>query len=144
MESEKKKKSIFRSLPFIIILVAIIVAVLIVGVVIGRAMFTSPSYYAVYLDTGDLYFGKISHTPKFTLSDVWYLQRDPTQQSISLNSFSKTSWAPEGSLKINDSKIVWIAKVSKDSPIMSIINGTGGTQTPAAPAPSPDNNTEQK
>jgi len=143
MESEKKKKSIFHKLTFIIILALIIIAVLVIGVVIGRAAFSSPSYYAVYLDTGDLYFGRISHTPKFTLSDAWYLQRDPTKQSISINSFAKTSWSPEGTLKINDDKIVWIAKVSKDSPIMSIINGGGAAPTQTAPATPTDNNTQK-
>jgi len=42
-------------------------------------------YYAVYLQTGDMYFGKLSRFPKLTLSDVWFLQRNIDEEQGGFN-----------------------------------------------------------
>jgi hypothetical protein len=96
----------------------------------------SSNYYAVYLDTGDLYFGKLSTFPNMTLSDVWYLQRD-SQGNSSLSEFIKTPWGPEGSININRDRIVWTAKLSDVSQLIpyiknktSQVNNQSGGQVP--------------
>ena len=80
------------------------------------------SFYAVYLDTGDLYFGQLSKFPSLSLSNVWYLQRDQSQ-GVALMDFSKAAWKPEGKIKINRDRVVWISKISQDSPIISVMLG---------------------
>jgi len=81
------------------------------------------SFYAVYLDTGDLYFGQLSKFPSLSLSNVWYLQRDSQNQGVALMDFSKAAWKPEGKIKINRDRVVWISKISQDSPIISVMLG---------------------
>lgn len=102
----------------------VIIAALVIVVVLGllwywRTNYNS-QYYAVYLDTGDLYFGKLSTFPDMTLSDVWYLQRD-SQGNNSLSEFIKAPWGPEGSIKINKDKIIWTAKLSDLSQLIPYI-----------------------
>jgi len=82
------------------------------------------SYYAVYLDTGDLYFGELSHFPYLSLSNVWYLQRDT--QGTSLAEFVKAPWGPEDKIKINKDKVVWTAKISDASELIPYINKSSG------------------
>lgn len=82
------------------------------------------SYYAVYLDTGDLYFGKLSRFPYLSISNVWYLQRDAQQQSLSISDFSKVVWLPENKIRINPDKVVWTVKLTKDSPLLSSVKAS--------------------
>ena len=92
----------------------------------------SGQYYAVYLETGDLYFGKLSTFPGMTLSNVWYLQRDG-QGNNSLAEFIKAPWGPEGSIKINKDKIVWTAKLSNVSQLISYIENNSSQLYGQAP-----------
>lgn len=80
-------------------------------------------YYAVYLSTGDLYFGKLSHFTRVSLSDVWFLQRNPedTQNPLSLTPFKGAFWGPEDELYLNSKDIVWKVKLKSDSPVLSYI-----------------------
>jgi len=93
------------------------------------------SYYAVYLDTGDLYFGELSSFPYLSLSNVWYLQRD-SQGTTSLAEFVKAPWGPEDKIKINKDKVVWIAKVSDASELIPYINKSSGQKN--VPGNSPE------
>lgn len=106
-------------------MIAFIILVLVVlgGAAVWVLPMISPSYYAVYLDTGDLYFGKLSRFPRMTLTDVWYLQRDGQNQSLALSQFSKVVWGPENKMTLDDDKVVWVAKVSKDSQILPMLKG---------------------
>jgi len=102
-----------------------IVAALIVIIAVLVAVFwlpnnlLKPNYYAVYLDTGDLYFGKLSHFPHLSLSNVWYLQRD--SQGTSLTEFVKAPWGPEDKIEINRDRVVWTAKLSDLSQLIPYI-----------------------
>jgi hypothetical protein len=102
----------------------VVITVLVVAIVLGLLWYWRTyygnQYYAVYLDTGDLYFGKLSTFPDLTLSNVWYLQRD-SQGNNSLSELIKAPWGPEGSIKINRDKIVWTAKLSDVSQLIPYI-----------------------
>jgi len=106
---------------FGVTLVLLIVVLILVGLWYQKINSTS-SYSAVYLDTGDVYFGKLSYFPSLTLNHTWYLQRDQSQ-GIALMDFSKAAWKPEGKIKINRDRVVWISKISQDSPIISVMLG---------------------
>lgn len=103
-----------------------VVAVLLValGVIIywQKVGFEKP-YWAVYLDTGDLYFGKLNKFPRLSLSDVYFLQRSPNDQQnpLSLAKFSQAFWGPEDKIYLNEKNIVWKAKLREDSQVVQFI-----------------------
>jgi len=111
-------------LPAAIILV--LVALAAVAVLMWQRGNFSRSYYAVYLDTGDLYFGELSRFPYFSLSNVWYLQRDSQGQGNTLSEFAKAAWGPEDKIKINRDRVVWTAKISNASELIPYINKSSG------------------
>jgi len=76
------------------------------------------TWSAVYLDTGDLYFGRLSSFPSLVLSNAWYVQHTP-QGDLSVNDFSKASWKPQGTIRINSRHVVWTARIASDSPLIS-------------------------
>lgn len=107
-----------------ILLVSVIVLLIVLGVVIywQRGGFEEP-YWAVYLNTGDLYFGKLNRFPKLSLSDAWLLQRNPqdTQNPLSLAKFKEVFWGPEDKIYLNGENIVWKTKLRKDSQVVQFI-----------------------
>jgi hypothetical protein len=117
-----------------ILLGIIIVLVLVLCVVIywQKVGFESP-YWAVYMDTGDLYFGKLSWFPRFSLSDVYYLQRNPDDQQnpLSLSKFTGAFWGPEDRIYLNEKNIVWKVKLKKDSPVANFIKNPTAQVEPA-------------
>lgn len=104
------------------IILVLLVVVLILVALWYQKMNSASSYSAIYLDTGDVYFGKLSYFPSLTLNHTWYLQRDQSQ-GVALMDFSKAAWKPEGKIKINRDRVVWISKISQDSPIISVMLG---------------------
>lgn len=80
-------------------------------------------YYAVYLQTGDMYFGKLSRFPKLTLSDVWFLQvsTQEDQTGFNLAKFSNVVFGPEDKMEINKENVVWISKLRDDSQVVDYI-----------------------
>jgi len=79
-------------------------------------------YYAVYLQTGDMYFGKLSRFPKFTLSDIWFLQTNTGEQGgFDLIKFSNAVFGPEDKMEINKENVVWISKLRDESDVVKFI-----------------------
>ncbi|MCK9187161.1 MAG: hypothetical protein PHS16_02825 [Candidatus Colwellbacteria bacterium] len=79
-------------------------------------------YMAVYLTTGDIYFGKTSTFPCVEVEDAWFLQR-AQDGNLGLQRFAEAVWEPAGDIKINKDQIVFIAKLSDTSPIIQAIEG---------------------
>ncbi len=107
------------------ILLAAVVALLIAlsGILYWQKSGFEKPYYAVYLNTGDIYFGKISNFPKFSLSDAWYIQRNPqdAQNPMSLAKFEQSFWGPGDKLYLNEDSIIWKAKLREDSQVLNFI-----------------------
>lgn len=80
------------------------------------------SYYAVYLKTGDLYFGELSRFGGYKLSNVFFLQRDQSGQ-LSIQKFEQSVFQPEDKIELNKENIVWVAKIKKGSPLISFFEG---------------------
>jgi len=81
-------------------------------------------YYAVFLRSGDMYFGKLSRFPKLTLSDVWYLQvntQENQQTGFNLAKFTNMVFGPKDKMEINKENVVWISKLRDDSQVVSFI-----------------------
>ena len=126
---------------FVIILVLVLaLAGLILRQKFLSSSFSSERYSAVYLTSGDLYFGKLSHFSKYTLSDVWLLQRNPQDEKnpLSINSFERVFWEPEGKIKINPDNVLWVAKLKKDSQIVQFILGQKNRVGQESSVPAPD------
>ena len=85
-------------------------------------------YYAVQMENGDLYFGKITRFPKFGLKEVYIVQsiQDPTNplgsslQVISLN--QATIWKADR-IELNRDKVISISSVNENSEVMQAIKG---------------------
>jgi len=121
----------------------ILIALLVYLIVLTVRKSSEDEYTAVYLNTGDLYFGKVVQFPKFGLKDVWFLQTqtDQTGQvNFTLIKFTDAVYLPEDRLEINKDNVIWMTKLDKNSPVIqeiknSRLNNTPNTQAPASQAP---------
>ena len=120
-------------------LIALIIVIIVVVVLWVLGVFSS-SYYAVYLNTGDLYFGSLSPFSS-TLTNVWYIQKDAQSQQFALGDFSKVIWGSSGNLEINSDAVIWKTKLAKDSKIIPVIKGeASATQSEGIAQPTSQQN----
>ncbi|MBI2595041.1 MAG: hypothetical protein HYW38_02190 [Candidatus Colwellbacteria bacterium] len=85
-------------------------------------------YYAVQMENGDLYFGKITRFPKFGLRDAYIPQSvsDPTNplgSSLRVVSLSQVSIWKASEIQLNKDKVLSISKVAEDSQVIQAIKG---------------------
>jgi hypothetical protein len=80
-------------------------------------------YYAVYVNDGNIYFGKISSFPKFSLTDAWLLQNPGNSGELTVSRFSEAIWGPSDRICINPDNIVWKVKLREDSQLLARFNG---------------------
>ena len=128
--------------------IVIILAVILVALVIWQALFTTSPMYAVYLKTGDIYFGKLVNFPSFGLTDVYTLSvnQQDAQNPVRVQKFSNVFWGPGDFLKINRDEVVWTNQLSSDSQLLQLVKSNpnllpttpqgalqGLEQTPPAP-----------
>lgn len=115
----------------LVLSVIVLVLLVILGLVFWKpaflSSFTSSNYYAVYLVSGDLYFGKMSWLKPNTLSDVRMIRSEQADQNsepvLSLVEFnSSVVWGPTGDLKLNDENILWVSKLKNESQVVQLIN----------------------
>jgi hypothetical protein len=91
---------------------------------------TADSYYAVYLKTGDLYFGHLSTFPSLVMTDVYYMQQNQTDKTVGLQKFADSVFNPENKLTISRDNIVWTTKLKDDSQVIKLIKQ--GVTAPSA------------
>lgn len=128
---------------FSIILIIVVALVFIsAGIWIGLAMGNRPSgandaafspYSAVYLSTGDVYFGKLEWFPSPHLEDAWYLDRTTDvngSTEVNVYPFNKVIWGPANVVYFNAQQIIFWTRLAADSAVAQII------ENPNAPAPS--------
>lgn len=112
--------------------IALIVAIILLMILvylsfIDKTRATKNPYYAVYLKTGDMYFGKLSRFPKLILSDVWFLQASLEEQGgVDLIKYSNAIFGPEDKIEINQENVVWISKLRDDSQVVISIQQNQG------------------
>ena len=109
-----------QSLKIVFIVLASLVALgIIAGVIFS---FVHRPYMAVYLATGDIYFGRVSSFPCVTIQDPWFFRR-AEDGSVSLERFSDAVWMPEDTIKLNRDQIVFMARISENSQVIAMIEG---------------------
>src|SRR3989344_8642132 len=96
---------------YLIIFAVIVIVIVIAAIWFVLKFFVAPDpagpspYSAVYLATGDIYYGKLSWFPRPKLREVWFLQRgvDPQsgQAQFGLNRFATAFWGPVDEMYLN-------------------------------------------
>lgn len=112
----------------------IVVLVIVIAMLVWRPFNNKPTYYAVYLTSGDMYFGQLSFFPSLKMHNAYLLRVDTQnkQNPYSLSGFSDAFWKPEGTLYFNRSMVLWIAPVSGNSPVVqAIMNPQSVSQQPS-------------
>lgn len=120
------------------IILLVLVLILVVGGSVTIAAFSvykpdaikglfNKSYTVVYLDSGEIYVGRLSTFPRLTLNDAYILQivpdeGDPTQTGFQLMPLSSTLWAPK-TVHLNKDHIIFTAPVRDDSQVAQTLQG---------------------
>jgi len=79
-------------------------------------------YYAVAVETGDIYFGKLGRFPNLQLRDVWFLQQTGDEENpYSLVKFTDLRWAPEDKIELNYDRVVWIVRLSEAGQVATFL-----------------------
>lgn len=131
----------FKNKPLLINIVLLaIIALLAVYVFVFNKninLETKKSYYAVYLQTGDLYFGHLcKFFSKYTLTNVYLLQRDQNGE-MSLQKFEQSAYQPEDKMVLNKENVVWFSKIKNESPLIPILEGKQALTPTTVPAETP-------
>ncbi len=118
------------------VLLASVVVLLIalVGLFVWRPWGVIRTYHAVYLRTGDLYFGELTRFPEFGLRNVYVLQlnQDP-QNPFSVQRFARVFWGPEDYIQMNRAEVVWISKLDPNGQLAQFIRSGGASGVPQLP-----------
>jgi hypothetical protein len=108
----------------LIIIVLIIIAVLALGAYIAfKVLNKSPEmkasrFTAVYMTSGDIYFGKMDWFPWPRMKSVWYLQRSVDQSNnpqLGIAPFKKIVWSPIDEIYLNPKQMILWTKIKADS-----------------------------
>jgi hypothetical protein len=105
----------------ILFLIAILVSVLL-GPALIYLTKQRENYYAVYLNNGAVYFGKLSTFPRLKLSDAVFIQFD-NQGNASVQRFKDAFWLPKGSIYLNRNSVLFIAPLAENSQLINFIEG---------------------
>lgn len=125
----------------ILVWVVVVLAVALAGVATWQMWGSESPLYAVYLRTGDLYFGKLVRVPYFGLKNVYLLQVNAANQEnpVSVQKFTNVFWGPEDFVKINRDEVVWMTRVSDESQLTQVIRTNPSlvpsTSQPQVPPP---------
>lgn len=110
----------------VLMLVVILLAIFLGALLWMPSVFGS-SYYAVYMTSGDLYFGKMAWYNSHILKDVRAIQQqkdEKEQPVLSLVDFSKSVvWGPAGDLRLNEKNVLWTSKLTDESQVVKLIKG---------------------
>jgi hypothetical protein len=111
----------------------------------GDLTFTS-EYQAVFLDNGQVFFGKLSDTgsPYFTLRDVFYVQsvlEKDKKEPMNILIKRGSEWHNPDFMRINTRHVLVIEPVGSDSRVAQLIREAKAARPPksesSAPAPAP-------
>lgn len=95
---------------------------------VSRSAPANPSgpspYAAVYMTTGDIYFGKFIRFPKPHMTDVWFLQRTTGQNNqaqFGIVPFGNAFWGPVNEVNFNADQILFWASLRNDSQVVKVL-----------------------
>ncbi|TAL50182.1 hypothetical protein EPN81_03475 [Patescibacteria group bacterium] len=93
---------------------------------IGETIISTGEYQAVFLDNGQVYFGKLerSRSEFYTLTDVFYLQSGVAVEqttSLALTKLGSEAHGPEDKMQVNKEHILFIEDMKDDSKVVQAI-----------------------
>ncbi|MCL5006905.1 MAG: hypothetical protein M1153_02065 [Patescibacteria group bacterium] len=127
-------RDLFNNPKFYVTVIVILVVV--VAFLAWHQFAGKTTYYAVYLSSGDIYFGQLSFFPSLTMTNAYLLQVNSQNQQnpYSLSSFSNAFWKPAGRIDLNRSRVLWIAPLASDSPVAQAIVNPQAFQQQSQPS----------
>ncbi|MDP3725477.1 MAG: hypothetical protein Q8R20_03355 [Nanoarchaeota archaeon] len=118
----------------ILVIVSIILAALLIGVVAWRVVEGRDTFHAVFLKTGDLYFGKLVRFPTFGMKNIYFVQATGNEANpLSIQKFTNVFWGPDDVLQINKKEVVWMTKIRKDSDLAELLRTNPDLQKQTVP-----------
>ncbi|MEK7212497.1 MAG: hypothetical protein AAB686_02380 [Patescibacteria group bacterium] len=131
-------------LVFILIVIVIVILAVWLALVFVRPNESGPSAYsAVYLSTGDIYFGKLSWLPWPKMKEVWYLQRGVDQQNqpqLGVARFKNAFWGPIDEIYLNPKEIIFWTSLRKDSQLTKAFANPASLESAVPPQQVPEGN----
>jgi len=120
----------------ILVGVVVVLAVALIAVTAWQMWGGSGTFYAVYLRTGDLYFGELVRVPYFGLKKVYLLQVNAgnAENPVSVQKFTNVFWGPEDFIKINRDDVMWMTRLSETSQLSQVIKANPNLTPPPAPS----------
>ncbi len=99
-----------------------VLVVILIALAIWQFAIPKSEYSAVYLRTGDLYFGKLTTFPSFSMKNVYTLQltNDETNP-VRVQKFTDVFWGPEDWIKINKDEVVWHTNIVNDGQLATLL-----------------------
>ena len=94
----------------------------------GQGPEAASRYSAVYLTTGDIYFGELSWFPWPHLNDVWLLQRGVDAQNqvqFGVVPFTNAFWSPISKLYLSPKQVVFWTRLRNDSEVARYMANPG-------------------
>ncbi|MBM3257451.1 MAG: hypothetical protein FJY98_03985 [Candidatus Liptonbacteria bacterium] len=131
------RKSMTRR--FKIFLGVLVLVLVLLGVWAGSLLSAkkdASGYTAVFLVTGDVYFGKLSWFPWPKLTHAWFLQRSvgqDNQPQLGLAPFTSVFWGPAGDVYLNPKQILFWAPIKSDSQVAKAIDNPSSIQQQTPP-----------
>lgn len=118
-------KKLFISLLIILIIVLVAAIILVLKINQYKNPESPSKYAAVYLQTGEIYFGEFSWFPWPKLKNVWYLQRsidNQNQPQVSIVAFKNSFWGPIDKIYLNPKQVIWITYLKNSSQLTTYFN----------------------
>ncbi len=112
-----------RNVNKILLTVVIVLLVALAAILAWQFYFKTPTYYAVYLRTGDLYFGELTTFPYFGLNHVYMIQVNSqnAQNPVSIQKFTNIFWGPQDTLRLNKDDVVWYTPLDPKGQLAQLI-----------------------
>ena len=126
-----------------LIIVALVVVVIVaLGVWLAVSLTASGSgsseYSAVYLTSGDIYFGKLTWFPHPRLTSVWLLQRtvgEQNQPQLGVAPFTSAFWGPIDEIRLNPKEVIFWTRLRLDSELARAFRNPASVQPPPPQTP---------
>jgi hypothetical protein len=136
---KKSRMVLFGVVILIVIVLAVWAGIIIAGSFSGNNTNGPSPYSAVYLSTGEIYFGKLSWWPSPHMTDVWYLQRTQganNQPQVSIQPMSSVFWGPSDEIDLNAKNIIFSTRLMNNSQVVLTMenpaSATGQSQPSSA------------
>ena len=107
----------------ILIVLSALLVLILAGWLVWRSFFAPPTFHAVSLVTGDVYFGQLVRFPSFGLKQVYTIQVNPQNEEnpLSIQRFQNIFWGPEDFIKINRNNVAWTVKLDSRGQLAQLL-----------------------